>query len=804
LCVLWLDADQRARIEGAVQDRREPLLGKGGFEDGAGTGSPEWLRVTLSSIGDAVITTDAHGRVTFLNPIAQALTGWTLEEAVSIPLERVFAIVNEDTRESVESPTARALREDLVVGRANHTLLIAKDGTERPIDDSAAPIRDEQGNVAGVVLVFREISERRRQERATAVALAYAQAIIATLRHPFVVLDAGLRVQSANASFYRGFQVSQEETVNHLIYELGDGQWKIPRLRSLLEELLPSNHSFDDFEVEHDFPRVGRRILLLNARRLQDDQSGGLILLGMEDVTDRRITERALRDSEIRYRRLFQTAKDGILILDAKSGKIIDANAFMSGLLGRELPELLGKELHEIGLFGDIAANKAAFEELRQNGYIRYDHLPVQKPNGEMTQVEFVSNVYREDHRMVAQCNVRDITARSKMEQQIKQQADAMADQHRRKDEFLAMLSHELRNPLAPIRSATHLLRLQERGSENLIQQQAREVIERQVTQLTRLVSDLLEISRVVTGRIRLRLETVDMSQIVHHALETARPLIDRQRHEVSLRLPPEPVWVEADPTRLEEVVVNLLNNAAKYTDSGGQIDLSLEQAENHILLRVRDSGVGIATELLPRIFDLFTQAGRSLDRSQGGLGIGLSLVQRLVEIHGGTVEALSAGLGRGSEFIVRLPVARAPGVRFSEPSQKDEHPVRGLRVLAVDDNVDACVMLAHLLRMKGHGVETAHTGSAALQSARARKPDVVLLDIGLPEIDGYEVARRMRAVPALKNIWIVAITGYGNDDDIQLAREAGFDAHLLKPVDLAELERLLSAWTESRQSGPA
>jgi PAS domain S-box-containing protein len=751
-----------------------------------------WLQVTLSSIGDAVITTDGHAAITFMNPVAESLTGWSQDEAAGKGLEQVFRIVNEETRKTVESPTTRALREGVVVGLANHTLLIAKDGSERPIDDSAAPIRNDEGQVAGVVLVFRDITERRREERRVTDSLAYAQAVLATLRHKFLVLGSDLRVKSANANFYRTFQVSEEETVGRSIYDLGRGQWNIPRLRTLLEEILPLKNSFEDFEVAHEFPRVGHRILMLNARQLQQDGgSDGLILLSMEDITERRTAEAIIHESEVRYRRLFQTAKDGILILDAGSGKIIDANAFMVGLLGGEPSDLIGKELWEIGLFADIQENKEAFKELQEKGYLRYDHLPVRNQRGETVEVEFVSNVYQEDHRHVAQCNVRDISQRARMERQIKEQAEELADQSRRKDDFLAMLSHELRNPLAPIRNATYVLKLQEPGAENLIQQQAREIIERQVAQLTRLVSDLLDVSRIRTGRIRMTPAPVDMNQVVHHALETASPLIDPHHHDVVMTLPGVPVWVNADATRLEEVVVNLLGNAAKYTDDGGRIEVSLELGSDHALLRVRDSGIGIAPELLPHIFDLFTQADRSLDRAQGGLGIGLSLVKRIAELHGGTAEADSAGPGQGSEFRVRLPLIPGPEQSPPEPAET-HHAHKHQRVLVVDDNVDSIVMLAHLLRLQGYGVRTAHTGSVALKLAMEWRPDVVLLDIGLPEIDGYEIARRIRLEPGLKDILLIAMTGYGRDSDVQLAREAGFDQHLLKPVDPARLQELL------------
>ena len=268
-------------------------------------------------------------------------------------MAEVFQIVNEKTRQPVENPATRALREVLVVGLANHTLLIAKDGTERPIDDSAAPIRNRQGDIAGVVLIFRDISERRRAERAVKDALDFAEGIIATLREPFlVVLDKDLRVVKANRSFHQAFQVSQEEAENCYVYDLGNRQWDIPELRTLLEEVLPQNHAFHDFEVEHDFPKIGHRTMLLNARRMRDPiGSGELILLAIEDITERRRAEAAVRDSELRYRRLFEAARDGILILDARTGKITDSNPYLTEILGHTREELLGRELWQIGLF---------------------------------------------------------------------------------------------------------------------------------------------------------------------------------------------------------------------------------------------------------------------------------------------------------------------------------------------------------------------------------------------------------------------------------------------------------------------
>jgi PAS domain S-box-containing protein len=764
----------------------------------------EWLRVTLASIGDAVVTTDTNGAVTFLNPVAQTLTGWTQEDAAGKPLDVVFQIVNEGTRRTVENPAARALREGLAVGLANHTLLIAKNGTERPIDDSAAPIRNANGEVAGVVLVFRDVTERRRQEQQLQDALTYADNIIATLREPFVVLDRDLRVKTANRAFYQTFHVEKGETEGRYLYELGNGQWNIPRLRGVLDEVLANHHPVHDHEVEHDFPAIGRKTMLLNASRFQSvDSRPDLILLAIEDVTARKRAEVAVQTSEVRYRRLFETAKDGILILDATTLKIIDANPFMSHLLGLSHDEFLGKELWEIGFFGDKQASQAIYRELQENGYIRYDHLPLETSKGEKAEVEFVGNVYQVDHRLVAQCNIRDISERSRLEKQTQEQAEALADLHRRKDEFLAMLSHELRNPLAPIANAVQLLRLQQRN-ENLFQQQARTIIERQVGQMKHLVDDLLEISRITTGRIQLRQERVVMGGIVEQALETARPLLEQRRHEVTVSLPPQPIWVLADAARLEQVVVNLLTNAAKYTDEGGHIWLTVELASgvasaprDTAVLRVRDTGIGIAPELLPRIFDLFTQAERSLDRSEGGLGIGLALVQQLVEMHGGTV-GVSSVLGQGSEFVVRLPVvpvsAPPPPAHGTEITRPAAVP---LRVLVVDDNVDGAESVAMLLRPAGHDVRTVYDGPSTLQAALDFRPNVVLLDIGLPGRNGYEVAKQLRRQAVLQGVVLVAVTGYGQETDRQRSQEAGFDHHLVKPADIGQVQQILATVAE-------
>jgi signal transduction histidine kinase len=382
-----------------------------------------------------------------------------------------------------------------------------------------------------------------------------------------------------------------------------------------------------------------------------------------------------------------------------------------------------------------------------------------------------------------------------------KRTAERLAEADRRKDEFLAMLGHELRNPLAALLNSLHLLGTVAPGDVEA--EQAREIAGRQARHLKRLVDDLLDVSRITNGKIQLQTAPVDLRGVVDRAVETARPLIDAGDLQLSVSLPDGPVPMEADAARLEQVFANLLSNAAKYTEPGGRIAVEAALEGDQAVVRVRDTGIGIAPELLPRVFDLFAQAERSLDRSQGGLGIGLTLVRRLVELHGGSVAALSAGTGLGSEFVVRLPATppngqHLPQVPSGDPAAPHAEERSRRRVLVVDDNVDAAVVMAKLLRRRGHEVEIAHDGPQAVVLAQDHPPDVILLDIGLPGMDGYEVARVLRGSVGLECSLLVALTGYGQEEHRRKAQDAGMDLHLTKPVDPRELEDLLS-----RHAGP-
>jgi signal transduction histidine kinase/CheY-like chemotaxis protein len=397
------------------------------------------------------------------------------------------------------------------------------------------------------------------------------------------------------------------------------------------------------------------------------------------------------------------------------------------------------------------------------------------------------------------------LAERERLQRELQLRVEQLHDADRRKDEFLAMLAHELRNPLAPIQNALEILALPEVGEATVAQ--AKEVLHRQVQHLTRLVDDLLDVARISRGKIELRQERVALQAVVSRAVEAARPLIDARQHALTINLPTEPMLIDVDPTRIAQVISNLLNNAAKYSDPRGRIQLSASRESNQLKIKVSDQGIGINPELLPSIFDLFVQASRGHDRTHGGMGIGLTLVRRLVELHGGRVEAASAGPGRGSDFTIRLPLASAEAVRGAgDVAPISAHikvaPKCG-PILIVDDNVDAARTLEHLLRSRGYDVHAVFDGSAALSWTESHRTEVAILDIGMPQMDGYELAQRFRGQFSSADLFLIALSGWGQDEDRRRSTEAGFQAHLVKPVELSALERLLAARGEHADPEP-
>ena len=536
------------------------------------------------------------------------------------------------------------------------------------------------------------------------------------------------------------------------------------------------------------------RICSIRAVPVFDGQGNIAEWVGVHtDITEQRRAESVLRASEVRFRQLFESAKDGILILDGHAATITDANPYIAEMLGYSRDQLVGKELWQIGLFKDVEASKSAMRKLQEQGYIRYEDLPLETKAGRGINVEFVSNMYGEDGEAVIQCNVRDISDRKRFEERLRQHAADLSEADRRKDEFLATLAHELRNPLAPIRTGLQLLKLSPKAD---VAARTLPMMERQLAQLVRLIDDLLDVSRISSGKIVLKRERIAFQEIAAAALEASQPLIDAAGHSLVIDWPKEPVWLDADPTRLAQIFSNLLINAAKYMRAGGQIKFSARQQDERVVVSVQDTGMGIPEDMLGSVFDMFTQINRTLDGAQSGLGIGLSLVKTLVEMHGGSVAVSSGGIDLGSTFTVILPTAprlatAPPTVHVQTAAAVDRSASR--RILVVDDNVDAAESLVTFLDLSGCDARTAFSGQEALDVAMTFRPDVVFLDIGLPGMNGYEVARQLLADPTTASAKLIALTGWGAENDIQKSKMAGFHAHLTKPIDPEAIEALLA-----------
>ena len=528
-----------------------------------------------------------------------------------------------------------------------------------------------------------------------------------------------------------------------------------------------------DYVLKHRLDRLGPAI----TRALTETR----------ERAERRKAEAALRESERMHRLTLDSVRDyAILTMDIE-GRITGCNAGTEQVLGYREVELLGQPGTVIYIAEDIRDGipRRDLERAGARGAGDDERWHVRKGGTRFWGSGLVMPLLDEAGQLRGFTKVvRDMTERKRAEEVLKE-----AD--RRKDEFLAMLAHELRNPLAAIHNAAQLARKPDLPADKL--GWTHEVIANQVRHLTHLVDDLLDVSRITRGKIRLRVEPLDLATILERAVETARPSIDEGRHHLSLSIEPGPLQVVGDPIRLEQVFVNILANAAKYTEPGGQISLAARQdGANGLVVRVLDTGIGIASEMLPRVFDLFAQVDRSLDRSQGGLGIGLTIARRLVEYHGGTIEADSVGPGRGSEFTVRLPAATSSNEVGPVPQSSNKVVPPGSRVLVVDDNLDNAGALAGLLEMSGFDVRSVHDGREAISAAKLYQPGAILLDIGLPGMDGYEVAEQLRREDRLQGATIIAITGYGEEQAFRRSREAGFDHHLVKPVNYDTLLGLL------------
>jgi len=1041
----------------------------------------EALRITLASIGDAVITTDGNGTITFLNTVAEGLTGWSNTTACGKPLNTVFNVINEETGQTIENPVTRILRGDSVP-HVKNPLLVTRQGTRIPIDDSAAPILDEHGSRRGAILVFRDLTERRQAELEIQRGNQLARSILESITDAFFAVDDAWRFTYVNPQAVRLLNRQPGELLGRTLWETFPGlinsqfelayrrvaterikqsvtafypdhdRWyevdaypaatglsiyfqdvsdrmraaaEMERLtqvsdqqRRIYETALSNTADFNYiFDLQGRFVYVNEPLLELWNTTLPDAlgktfaelnyppslsdrlqrqiqsaietrapvrgeapyttgtgerqyehifvpvlESNGTVEAvagSTRDITERKQAEEALRESEKRFRQLadampqivwtaqpdgnidyqnrkwqeftgqydnlsndswtpivhpddmpsarqrwdhsvqtgapfememrlfdrqvqayrwylirtvaalnesgavsrwFGTGTDiheqkrtgetsqflaegsallsGIVdyeetlqkvanlavpyfadfsavdltsdggsrrrlaIADRNPEKVCLAKGFLeqstadssgrdSGACHLGLPEIItdvSEEIMSQGMLDDRVT-----QLIRLLGLKSFISVPMISSGHPLGTLTFATSESGRRYTETDLTLAKDLAHRAAVAIENTRLYQALRDADRRKDEFLATLAHELRNPLAPIRNSLQILKLSRVDAVTM--NQIMDMMERQVHHLVRLVDDLLDVSRVMRGKIELRREPIQLSTIVTRAVETAQPLIEAQGHHLEISLPDDSMMLDADPVRIAQVIGNLLTNAAKYTEPQGQIWLSAERINGDSVLTVRDDGIGIAPEMLNQVFELFMQVDHTAKLSQGGLGIGLTLVRNLVELHGGRVEAFSQGLGTGSEFVVHLPLLDTEPEQSTrtQEEQTNRRVTSGHRLLVVDDNKDAAVSLAILLRLQGHDVQVAHDGRSALNLATEFQPRIVFLDIGMPGMDGYEVARQMRQIPELKSATLAALTGWGQHEDRRRTTEAGFDHHLVKPPDPRALEFVLS-----------
>ena len=595
------------------------------------------------------------------------------------------------------------------------------------------------------------------------------------------------RVIDVNEAVVRQLGYQRDDIVGKTTAELE--LYTVPTEREAFFRILREQGRVADFEAQLKTRGGGARIFLMSSEIIELD-GRPCLLTSTNDITARKCAEISLQQALERLELAQSAGRSGTFDWDIVTNKIQWSEA-EEKLYGLEPGGFKGRyENWRSAVHPDDIENaekglvKAIEEEVEMN--IEYRII---RPDGAVLWIYATGNVIydaqRKPLRMVG-INI-DITERKNIE-------IALLEADRRKDEFLAMLAHELRNPLAPIRNAVQILK--ESNADPAHLKTARDIVERQVTHMTRLIDDLVDVARLTQGKITLKKENVDLATVVSDAVDLARPIISERGHDLAVDLPAQSMPLYVDGVRLNQALGNLLTNAAKYTRPGGKIELTGANSGDEVKITVRDNGIGIAPDMLAHIFELFTQSERTLDRAQGGLGIGLALVKRLIEMHGGDVEAHSAGIGQGSEFVLRLPHARNTSEDVVSPKKiiATSEATKSRRILLVDDNEDSAEVTAILLRLEGHEVRVAHSGPAAIEQIPAMLPDILLLDIGLPEMDGYELARYLRQLPETRDAVYIALTGYGRPDDRQNSKAAGYDHHLVKPIEPAELLALIAS----------
>ncbi|MBA3771604.1 MAG: response regulator [Ramlibacter sp.] len=788
-----------------------------------------FLSAVLETMEDGIVACGADGKLTLFNRATREFHGLGLMSLSADQWAGEYSLYRPDGKTPLsmdEVPLWRALAGEQV--RDSEMVISPRSGPPRNVLVSGQALYDEAGQKLGAVVSMHDITARHevtaaREAAATEQARREeAEAAAALIRKSEERLRASEeRVRLATEAAGLGIWVWNASS--------GALAWENPRMRELLgvgptEEPGTSAQFISEcvhpddaeaFEQAMMFTATAGMRLHFEGRILRrddgevrwmeltgvlqptDNGSPRRILGTAADITERKRADEELRRSEERYRALFDSIDEGFCIIEMlfdESGQPVDYRFIeMNPAFAKhtDLPDAAGKSVRELvpghdrhwfQMYGQVARTGDAvrFEQFASAMGRWFDVSAARLGGPGSSQVAILFN---------------DITERRRSEENLRRLAAELAETDRRKTEFLATLAHELRNPLAPLTNGLQLIR--QAPNDPQVQERTRDMMERQLRLLVRLVDDLLDIARISSGKVELKKELVALKSVLNSAVETSMPLVAAAGHTLDVHVPEGALELMADPIRLAQVVSNLLNNAAKYTPRGGHIELTVRREASRVAIAVSDTGVGIAPEALAEVFEMFTQVGHNLDRSQGGLGIGLALVRRLVELHGGTVTVESAGNGGGSTFTVRLPLVESAAEHGSAVPAKPREPSRSRRVLVVDDNADAAESLAALLELSGHATHVARDGEEAIRMAHEFHPEFVFLDIGMPGKDGYEVARELRASRDTCNAVLVALTGWGAKDDRARSRMAGFDHHLTKPAGLEAVDRLLAHMAE-------
>ena len=755
--------------------------------------SEEQFERLVAGVEDySIVILSPEGLVSSWNEGARRQTGWDASEIVGEPYTLFFT--PQDIAANVPAIQLDIVRHE---GRlSNEQWRVRKDGSRYWAAVNATPLASRPGQTAGFLLITRDLSERKSAEHRIRESERHFRLLVEGVReYAIFMLDPTGHIQSWNpgAERIKGYREDEVIGKHFSIFYTAEALADNHPARELTQALEQGMVEDEGWRLRKDGSRFWANVVITALRDAEGRHLGFAKVT--RDMTDRRLRAQhlerqnrmRLQESEERFAR-FAEHLPGLAWIKDLQGRYIYVNHSAARAFGAAATAIVGRSDDE--LFPPDTAE--AFRE--------HDRQALEAGTG-IQVIEFLRDPQGSTrHSIVSKFPIRgddgaahllggiaiDITERVQAEESLRR-----AD--RRKDEFLATLSHELRNPLAPIQNGLALLQRIGPGADA---DRVHSMMQHQLDQLVRLVDDLLEVSRISGGKISLRKQTVVLAEVIQGAIDTSMPRIEAGKHRLTVTLPEEPIMLEADPIRLGQILSNLLDNAAKYTNDGGNIWVTATRLEEAAVITIKDDGLGIPAELIPRVFDMFAQIDRMLKRSQGGLGIGLSLAQTLVDLHGGRLEARSEGPDKGSEFVVRLPLTeRRSESRRVSPARLDalEMPPTPRRILVVDDSRDGGESLAMVLKMMGADAEVVYDGPSALEAVRSWRPDTVLLDIGMPEMDGYEVAARIRSDPELRSLRLIALTGWGSEESRRRSRESGFDEHWVKPVDPARLRVLVS-----------